>query len=155
MTQEDPLAMPCPCGSGRTFGDCCGSPSEASPSSKSQSVLEEVKRNLEGQSFDSEKDLQQALEQQLSVHNQQPQSDFHGLSPDQMYRLLYQPFESPELIQFGEGVRGRPPALIAGLFEVIAEEAYDQPGIKLTDRGNLPRSVVNRAKDMLDPEELA
>jgi hypothetical protein len=54
------------------------------------------------------------------------------------------PFDAPDLLTLCEGITERPSALVTALFEVIAGEAAGA-GIKLTPKGNLPRSVVANA----------
>ena len=155
MTDQDPRTKPCPCGSGRAFGDCCASPTDGTSDAQAQPVIQQVKQNLEGQAFDSDADMRQALAQEVEAHNHRPQDDFQGLTPEQMHRLVYYPFDAPDMVRFGAGIQERPAALILDLFMVIAEQAYDQPGIKLTDRGNVPRSVVNQAKTLIDPAKMS
>jgi len=42
--------------------------------------------------------------------NQRPLDEFHGLSPEQMYPLLYFPLASPELVRFPEVLDTTPAA---------------------------------------------
>jgi hypothetical protein len=80
---------PCPCGSGKKYKHCCLSPASV--------VSDELHSLLEGQDFDSIEDTQAVVGDFMSSKNLQEQDDFRGLSPDQMYRLLYFPFDSPDL----------------------------------------------------------
>jgi len=154
MSDENTNAIPCPCGSGKPFTACCAPAPGESPSAAVQAVRDELRQALEGRSFDSQEGFEEAAASHLEAANQRPVDDFQGLSPDQMYRLLYHPFESPELVSFGEAIEGRPEAPVAIMFAVIAEAAAEEPGIKLTPKGNLPRAVVTTAKEALPERDL-
>ena len=106
-----------------------------------QAILDELKQMLGRGAFDSEEAVQQAVNAHMNAANQRPLDDFHGLSSAQLHRVLYTPFDAPELLTLCEGISERPVAMVTALFEVIAEEAKGA-GIKLTPKGNLPRSVV-------------
>jgi hypothetical protein len=73
-----------------------------------------------------------------------PLDDFHGLSPEQMHRVLDFPFDSPELVTYSHVVRDDPPAPILTLFGMLAE-AIGEQGLKPTATGNLPRIVCKEA----------
>ncbi len=149
MTDKDLDTTPCPCGSGKPFTACCGAATGEPPSAAVQAVREELQKALGDQSFDSPEEANEVLAAHLEAANRQAVDDFQGLSPEQMYRVLYYPFDAPELVGFGEGMETRPEAPVAALFEAIAEAAAEEPGIRLTSKGNLPRAVVAAAKAAL------
>jgi hypothetical protein len=109
-----------------------------------QAILDELEKMLGQGTFDSKEALQQAVNAHMNAVNQRPLDDFHGLSSAQMHRVLYTPFDAPDLLTLCEGITERPSALVTALFEVIAGEAAGA-GIKLTPKGNLTRSVVANA----------
>ena len=80
----------------------------------------------------------------MSRRNRQPQEDFHGLTPEQMHRLLNFPFESPELFHFPEVLPSQPVAPILDLIQSIAEP-IDDKGLKATAKGNLPQKLCRDA----------
>lgn len=154
MTDENLYPVPCPCGSGKPFMACCASAPGEPPSAAVQAVREEVHRVLGEREFASPEEANEALAAHLEASNRRPVDDFQGLSPEQMYRVLYQPFDSPDLVRFGEGIAGCPDAPVTTLFAVIAEAAAEEPGIKLTPKGNLPRAVVGLAKEALPERDI-
>jgi hypothetical protein len=109
-----------------------------------QAILDELKQMLGQGAFDSKEAVQQAVHAHMNAVNQRPLDDFHGLSSAQLHHVLYTPFDAPELLTLCEGISERPVTMVTALFEVIAEEAKGA-GIKLTPKGNLPRSVVAMA----------
>ena len=102
-----------------------------------QAIVEELKQMIGAGGFGSVS----AVNAHMHAVNQRPLDDFHGLSRAQLHQVLYTPFDAPDLLTLCEGIAERPAAMVTALFEVIAEEAKGA-GIKLTPKGNLPRSVV-------------
>src|SRR3546814_19281633 len=78
------------------------------------------------------------------MQNQRPREEFHGLSPEQMHRILNQPFNSPELARFPELLNSMPAAPILQLFELLTDAIGDD-GLKPTAKGNLPRNICREA----------
>lgn len=138
------MQQPCPCGSGRAFGDCCAPARVGSPNELARAITEELKQGFAGQSFASEDEMQAFLDARVADHNRHAREDFDGLSPTQMSGLLYQPFEVPPLAGIEERVPAQPNAPILALFDLIAEASADN-GVKLTARGNLPLKLVKAA----------
>ena len=56
-------------------------------------------------------------------------AEFHGLSPEQMHRLLNFPFTSPQLVRFPETLGSGPKAPILTLFELLVG-AIGEQGLK-------------------------
>lgn len=142
------LQAPCPCGSGRVFGECCARGNERSGSGTARAVNEELARALEGQSFASLEEAQAFVEKEYTARNRRGIDDFDGLSPEQMHALLYAPFESPPLDGLEQRLPGEFDAPVLALFIMIADAARDR-GIKLTARGNLPLKLVKAAQAWL------
>jgi len=96
------------------------------------------------QQFSSLEEAHAFVARPAQIQNQQPQEAFHGLSPDQMYRMLYQPFDSPELAHFPQLLASMPTAPILQLFELLVD-AIGEQGLKPTAKGNLPRNFCREA----------
>lgn len=135
---------PCPCGSGRKFNKCCHRQVSGQPPSEATEVLEELGRLIEGQKFASLEDLQSFTDRFMRQRNQASMADFHGLSPDQMHRILHFPFDSPNLATYAPVVAGDAKAPILTLFGLLSD-AIGEQGLKPTATGNLPRDVCREA----------
>ena len=61
------------------------------------------------------------IERYVQQRNQESLDDFHGLSPEQMYRMLHFPFASPELVRLPEVLTTSPTAPIVTLFVMLLE----------------------------------
>jgi hypothetical protein len=138
----------CTCGSGRKFKYCCGRvmPGESDPD---EPWVQHVREMLAGQDFSSLDDLNAALQGVMAQRNLTPSDDFHGLSPEQMHRVLSYPFESPGIAVFAdtlESVEGSPAALLLGAMV----DAIGEDGLKPTATGNLPRRFCRDARELLD-----
>ena len=136
--------QPCPCGSGRTFVDCCGSAQNTDGDTTARQVSHEIEQRLQEGDFADEAEVQSFLDDFMAERNSRGIDDFDGLSPNQMRALLNEPFESAPL----DGLERRLPAdidaPILALFRIIADAARER-GIKLTARGNLPLKLVKVA----------
>jgi len=126
----------CPCGSGKKYKHCCLSPASV--------TNDEFKDLLAGQEFDSLEDVQALADQFMQQKNLQPQDDFQGLSSEQVHRMLYFPFESPEFFSFPETLSIEPEAPILILMQLITG-AIGEKGLKATARGNLPQKLCKQA----------
>jgi hypothetical protein len=73
-------------------------------------------------------------------YNQAPLNVLQGLSPEQMSRFLYFPFDSPHFVEFPEEFDQVPDAPVLDLFMLLAE-AIPGKGLKPTAKGNLPRKI--------------
>ncbi|WP_207952036.1 YecA family protein [Pseudomaricurvus alcaniphilus] len=136
---------PCPCGSGKKFKHCClGKENGASPNQGAISASEALRNALEDQQFSSLEEAQVFVTRHTQQQNQRPREEFHGLSSEQMHRLLNQPFDSPELVRFPELLDTQPTAPILRLFGLLTE-AIGEQGLKPTAKGNLPRNFCRAA----------
>ncbi len=126
----------CPCGSGKKYKRCCLS--SASVASDGFTDL------LAGQEFNSLEEMQALANQFMQQRNQQPQDDFHGLTSEQVHRMLHFPFESPEFFSFPEILPIEPEAPVLTLVQWIAD-AIDEKGLKATVKGNLPQKLCKDA----------
>ncbi len=136
---------PCPCGSGKKYKKCCLGREKTGPAETTNAeVFENLKEALEGQSFPSMEEAQAFAEGFMRQSNQAVVDDFHGLSPEQVFRILNFPFASPQLVSFPDRLETSPAAPIMTLFNLLAEAIGDQ-GLKPTAKGNLPRKFCREA----------
>lgn len=136
---------PCPCGSGLKYKKCCQGRRKDSPGDQIPTdISAEIRQALEGRDFESLEDANAFLEAYMQQRDQQPLDDFAGLSTEQMYRLLYHPFDSPEQVRFADPLVGEHEAPILTLFRLLAEAVGEQ-GLKPTAKGNLPRNFCREA----------
>ena len=84
------------------------------------------------------------IERHVQQRNQESLDDFHGLSPEHMYRMLYFPFASPELVRFPEVQDIGPTTPIMSLVEQLID-AIGESGLKPTAKGNLPQNFCREA----------
>ncbi len=135
----------CPCGSGKTYGQCClGRTSDGSPRSDAKRATEMVRKALEGRQFGTLEELQAFVTDHVRQQNERPLDEFHGLSPEQMRGLLYLPFASPNVAVIAGAPQGGAAAPISRLFGMLAE-AIGEQGLKPTATGNLPRALCREA----------
>jgi hypothetical protein len=137
---------PCPCGSGKKYKKCClGSETTSRPAGEEVRTFgDDIREMLERRSFGSLKEANAYLSWQMGMKNRSAISDFEGLSPEQMGRFLYNPFESPQLVSFPQVLAAEPSAPIITLFKLLAE-AIGEEGLKATATGNLPRQFCRDA----------
>ena len=102
-------------------------------------VLDELKVAMAGREFGNLEDVQAFTDAFMVQRNRAPLEDFHGLSPEQMHRLLTVPFDAPDLLEIPEVLAVEPTAPILDLFLPLAE-ALSGAGLKATAKGNLPRA---------------
>lgn len=131
----------CLCGSGIEYRKCCANKQEAGGQrAGSGAVMDEVRELLKGRSFASLGDANAFLSLHMQQRNRLSKDDFDGLSPEQMHRFLYFPFETPHLVSFPSCLDVTPEAPILTLFSLLTEALGDQ-GMKATATGNLPRKL--------------
>ena len=136
---------PCPCGSGKKFKKCClGKDESASSSHGAAEVSRELREAMKGRQFNSLAEVQAFTDRYTQQRNQHPLDEFHGLSPEQMYRILHFPFTSPEWVGFADVLSTTPTAPILNLFDLLVE-AIGEQGLKPTAKGNLPRKFCREA----------
>lgn len=137
---------PCPCGSGLKYKKCCmGKPgllsSRRGANAGNEEVLREVQRKLEGVDLDDQEALSRALVEAQQEIDARALDEFEGLSPAQMHRLLLEPFNAPELLEFHPVLPTEPDCMVAGLMRKLVEELGDD-GLRATSKGNLPRATT-------------
>lgn len=145
---------PCPCGSGLKYKKCCADKQDASEHQRVMGpVMGELKELLKGKVFGSLDEANAFLRQHTQQRNQASVDDFHGLSSEQMHRILHFPFETPQLITFPASFSSDPKIPILALFDLLAGAIGDD-GLKATATGNLPRNFCrDSARIYLGEEE--
>lgn len=144
MQPVDVSQAPCPCGSGKSFGECCGATGAAREDSVAARTNRELAAVLEGQDFASIEAAQAFVDRHMAERNRRAVDEFAGLSPAQMSALLYTPFDSPPLATLEQRLPATIDVPLLALFRIIADAAREK-GIKLTARGNLPLKLVKTA----------
>lgn len=137
---------PCPCGSGRKYKHCHLRSDDGEVKSNVKSWNEELTAVLARHEFDSIEEAQNFLDTYTHQRNTAPLAEFHGLSPEVMFKLIYYPFDSPDVVTFPEVLDSEPSAPISELFMMLAEELRGG-GFKLTAKGNLPRAFCRSAAE--------
>ncbi|MDX1252068.1 MAG: SEC-C domain-containing protein [Gammaproteobacteria bacterium] len=136
---------PCPCGSGKKFKHCClGKEDNTASRHGAASASESLRKALEGQQFSSLEEAQAFVARHTQQQNRRLRDEFHGLSPEQMHRILNLPFASPELVRIPEVLDTIPTAPILRLFSLLTD-AIGEQGLKATAKGNLPRTFCREA----------
>jgi hypothetical protein len=136
---------PCPCGSGQKYKKCCLGKSESeSFTGGTGGVTAELLEFLQGRSFRTMKEANAFVGWQISRQNRQGRADFDGLSPEQMTRILYSPFDSPNIATFAPVPDEASDAPLLRLFYLLTA-AIGEDGLKPTATGNLPR---NRCREI-------
>ncbi|MBN1625674.1 MAG: SEC-C domain-containing protein [Deltaproteobacteria bacterium] len=136
---------PCPCGSGKKYKKCCmGRERTGTSNSDTADVFDELRQAIEGQKFSSIQEAQAFADLFMQKHNQEPIEAFHGISREQMHRILYSPFTSPQIVSFPDRLDTTPSAPILSLFSMLVDAIGDK-GMKPTAKGNLPRNFCREA----------
>jgi len=135
---------PCPCGSGKKYKKCClikeSNLSFGDDSAPTSSVIPGLREALEGQKFNSLEEAQNFTSSYTQSRNTRPIEEFHDISPEQMVRFLYHPFESQEIIHFSQPVIKPSSVPLIQLIQLLFN-GIGEMGIKATAKGNLPRNL--------------
>jgi len=138
---------PCPCGSGKKYKHCC-----IEKRSIGQIVLDDIAEASEEQEFSSLEELNAFANQRMEVQNKRSLTEFCGLSPEQMYHLLYTPFTAPETVQFATDVESTGNSGIMRIFTPLVE-AIGENGLKATAKGNLPLKFCKAMAEQLRQQD--
>lgn len=136
---------PCHCGSGKKFKRCCMS----SVSKQHSQVFDDVETMLAMNPNLNLDELNAALQHKVQVRNNQPHSDFCGVTPTQMANWLYAPFEQLQWVTIStpDSLSASP---VMRYLALILDEAMAQEGaFKATSKGNLPTKLVKQASELL------
>ena len=143
---------PCPCGSGKKYKHCClGKEVDKTRSGPAQAITDAIAEAAAEQPFSSLEELNAFTAQVMDQQNQWALAEFCGLSPEQMSRLLYAPFNSPETVRFSTDTEPAQDAGIMRLFMALVE-AIGESGLKTTAKGNLPLKFCKALAQQLQEE---
>jgi hypothetical protein len=136
----------CPCGSGRTYEKCCygGDILKASGRMDAKTFSQAIGALMEGRQFSSLEEANAELDRLTRARNTAPLNEFCGLSPEQMNRFLYHPFDSSGLIDFNLALTSFPDSQFFRLFTFLLN-ATAKDELKATSQGNLPVKFVKDA----------
>jgi len=129
--QEDNGARPAPDTDQRTRGE-------------HGDIRDEIERAVAAQNADSLPELQALAERVMRHRNQRPRDEFCGLSPEQMSRILYDPFDSPQFVTFSDNFPKPSAPLAFALISLLADACGDD-GLKATAKGYLPAKFCRDA----------
>lgn len=136
---------PCPCGSGKKYKKCCLDKDKLSSNQGiGGNISNELQKEIEGMHFSNIEEVQSFADDWVKDRNQTSLDQFQGLSPEQVHKLIYYPFSSPELVTFPETVSSVSEAPIMILFAML-KDAIGEKGLKPTATGNLPRNFCREA----------
>ena len=130
---------PCPCGSGKKYKKCCLDKDIAEEKSFND-FAPGFREALEGQEFNSLEEAQRMANAVNQARNNRPIKKFHDISPDQMRKLLYFTYESPEVVSFSEPDTDIDYVPLLRLVRMLVA-GIGEKGVKATAKGNLPRNL--------------
>ena len=108
------------------------------------SMIDKLRREIEIRDIDSLSELQVAANEVSYRRNLRPRDEFCGLSPDQMYKFLYVPFDSTEIATFSDNFPNPSEARAFTLVSLLADACGDK-GLKATAKGYLPALFCREA----------
>lgn len=114
--------------------------------------LVDLKAHLQGQDISSQEELQAATDKHFNRFNRAAKSDFHGLSPEQMHRVLHFPFDSPDIAR----IRDILPRELDSPFSKILMKlltGIDEGNLKPTKLGFLPRPICLEIAELFRNKE--
>lgn len=113
--------------------------------SESAQIFDGVRSVLETQNFESVEEAQAFMDDWLLKKNKESISDFLGLSPDQMHRLLCRPFvDTADIVTLNQGISKDEISDVP----VVKEAVYflrrlgELQPLRATAKGNLPRDFA-------------
>ncbi|MBL4630419.1 MAG: SEC-C domain-containing protein [Paraglaciecola sp.] len=134
---------PCPCGSGKKYKRCCMN----NISKQHAELLDNVEQIVAMNPSLTPDELDVVMQSKVHERNEQPNSDFNGLSPTQMANWLYAPFNELQWVAISapEDLSTSP---VMCYLQLILDEAMQNNGsFKATSKGNLPTKLVRQAND--------
>lgn len=118
-------------------------------------VFDEMRAAMEDQTFHSIEEAQAFASAWLEKKNREPLSEFLGLSPEQMNRILYRPFqETSDIVTLSRNLSGEKMREVPVVKETIyfLRRLGELQPLKATAKGNLPRAFACEMNDQF-PEE--
>lgn len=155
MSNKPDYEEACPCGSGRTYENCCWV--EELLDERGREIKRRNRRIaqlVEKQSPGSKEEIQHLLDKALENLNREPQSIFKGLSAEQVHRVLYKDVAaSPDVVKLN---RDLPPDAFADA-PIVQNAMFflralaEQEPLKATSKGNLPLDFARKLFHKIDP----
>jgi len=134
-------SLPCPCGSGKPFDECCFRPNNRVSGNPMDEAMRTLREEQQGRQFSSIEDANRFMHEFMTRQNTTPRDDFAGLSPSEMRTVLATPFDAHEVASFADVLPQEPVCPVTTLFKALADAVGDK-GLKPTATGNLPRNTV-------------
>ncbi len=113
-------------------------------------IFDEMRSAMKGQAFKSIEEAQAFADAWLGKKNAEPKSEFLGLSPEQLNRMLYRPFdETSDIVTFNRDLSSEKFLEIP----IVKEAVYflrrlgELQPLKATAKGNLPRAFACEIHD--------
>jgi len=118
-------------------------------------VFDEMRSAMKGQAFKSIEKAQAFADAWLGKKNAEPKSEFLGLSPEQMHRMIYRPFdETSDIVTLNKNLSDEKILEIPIVKEAIyfLRRLGELQPLKATAKGNLPRAFACEIHDRF-PED--
>jgi hypothetical protein len=120
-------------------------------------VFDEMRSAMKGKAFESIEEAQAFADAWLEKKNAEPKSEFLGLSPEQLHRMIYRPFdETSDIVTLNKNLSDERILEIP----IVKEAVYflrrlgELQPLRATAKGNLPRAFACEIHDRFpeDPE---
>jgi len=108
---------------------------------------------LMSKNFNSAEELLGEIEKFIYVDKDTPLEEFCGITPYKMMRILYFPFESPDVVSFNSDIPPPIDAPFIRLFILLINGINEAGGLKATAKGNLPRDFCREIEMKYRSEE--
>lgn len=120
-------------------------------------VFDEMRAAMKGQAFKSVEEAQAFADAWLKKANAEPKSEFLGLSPEQLHRMLYRPFdETSDIVTLNKNLSDEKILEIPIVKETVffLRRLGEREPLKATVKGNLPRAFACEIHDQFpgDPQ---
>jgi hypothetical protein len=120
-------------------------------------VFDEMRAAMKEQAFESIEEAQGFADVWLKKANAEPKSEFFGLSPEQMHRMMYRPFdETSDIVTLNRDLSSEKILEVPVVKEAVyfLRRLEELQPLKATAKGNLPRAFAREIHDRFpeDPE---
>jgi len=115
------------------------------PDKKADRMLDEMQSALEDQDFGSVEEAQVFADAFADAKNREPVPEFLGLSPEQMYRLLYRPLrDTSDIVILNKNLSKEELSHIPVVKEIVyfLRRLGESQPLRATVKGNLPRAFA-------------
>ncbi|WP_426578297.1 YecA family protein [Xenorhabdus stockiae] len=136
---------PCPCGSEKKYKRCCMD----SVSKQRAEVLDDIAQVAAINPNLTLDELNAVTQHKINEHNNRPNTDFCGLSPNQMSNWMHAPFGQFSWVTINTPVDLSSSPVMRYLGLILDEAMQNEGSFKTTTKGNLPLKLVKQACDLL------